>query len=160
MACCGGSSKRADFSGEFSRPQTFDWERTPRQRVTMVCDTLVEYKARGNRTIVGRATGFTYPRGSYPKQIYIDRRDASAAPHDWRIVPPPPPTPKPSPLSSLAAIIDGSYEPPAPSVPRPVAAQEVPLGNVAQPMVSQPKVKKPRGKKRAISIAQVAVDES
>ena len=145
MACCGGSKRVSVFSSEFSGPQTFEWERAPRNKTTMVCDTLVEYKCRGNRTIVGRVTGFTYPRGSFPKQIYIDARDAMAAPHDWRIVVSHPEPMAATGMEVLAAIIDGTYvdEP----EPEPAA-------------VKPPRKRKPRDIKKTTEIAKRAADES
>lgn len=49
-------------------------------------DVLAMAKWGGNSTRNGLVTGRLYPRTSYPKQVWIDPRDAAAAPQHWEVV--------------------------------------------------------------------------
>ena len=97
MACssCGGTKAKAQTSqlgviavrdGNHTRPNEFVFDRGD-GFVEMKIDTLVECLRPGRRTIMGRSTGYTYPRCGKGDRLWIDFRDAQSMPNAFKIVP-------------------------------------------------------------------------
>jgi hypothetical protein len=103
MSCCGGGKPNEAHTqiDRHTKPNTFVFDRGD-QKITMHIDTLARAKWSGNRSMVGRSTGYTYPRASRPKTMYIDNRDARSMPNAWEILPIPDKT-TPASLSPLEA---------------------------------------------------------
>lgn len=103
MACCGGD-------GDGATPMN---EKQPD-------DVLAQALWLGNRTERGRVSGRMYPRTGNGKTVWIDARDAEAAPHLWRIVErapiAPPRIPAANGVQSLAEALAAMARP-APEVP-------------------------------------------
>jgi glycosyltransferase involved in cell wall biosynthesis len=72
MGCCGGNnSVQNDFPVGVRQPG----------------DVLAMAMWRGNRPVMGMATGRMYPRMSYPKTAWVDPRDIEKRPNEWQRVP-------------------------------------------------------------------------
>lgn len=77
---------------DFQKPQRF-MVIIGNNTIEIDCSVLVRPRWRGNRTVVGRGTGYTYPRCASGDLLFIDPRDARAGSSDWAAVQPPAPTP-------------------------------------------------------------------
>jgi hypothetical protein len=75
-------------------------------------DILVQALYGGNRTVLGRMTGRTYPRTSYPKTLWVSARDADAMPSMFRRADqaPPMPVPAPPPVNLQSAHLHGAAQ--------------------------------------------------
>jgi hypothetical protein len=72
MGCCGGNSDvRQQFPVGEQQPG----------------DVLAIAMWRGNRPMMGMATGRMYPRMSYPKTAWVNPRDIEKRPNEWQRIP-------------------------------------------------------------------------